>query len=61
MNINEEMKNSYDVIAQKKNGKVTVIYEAGSGMKSSYASVLEYTEDYNRLGLRGIVMECING
>ena len=62
MMISDNMKSSYDVIGQKVNGKVVVVHEStSSSMRSSYDSEEEFNKDKSLKGLRGIVLESVNG
>ena len=62
MNIREDVKAQYDVIAEKVNGKVVVTYNPnGVDVKGSYDTVYEFMEDTNKKGLKGQVFENING
>lgn len=60
--ITENMKASYDVIAQRSNGKIVVIHESNSkGMKSVYENESEFEKDKSLRGVRAVILESING
>jgi hypothetical protein len=62
MLINESLKAQYDVIAKKVNGQVIVIHESTpNSLTPSFNSTLEFYETTQKLGLKGIVLESING
>lgn len=59
--VNEEMKNKYDVIGEKKNGKIIIVHNNGTNAKSTYESVYEFNMDMQKLKVNGVVVESING